>query len=67
MLCDAGRGNIETVLIFYKELHRDVRYHLISNVYINDMIGTVEAAKQRVTVGEDAVSGLTLRMISWGY
>ena len=36
--------------IFYKELHR--------NVYADDVVVAVEAAKQGVTVGEDAVSGL---------
>ena len=34
--CDAGRGNIELLpmLIFYKEWHRDVRYHPICSRYI---------------------------------
>ena len=40
------------MLIFYKELHRDVHYHPISSRYIsNDMIVAGEAAKQGVTLG----------------
>ena len=27
--CDAGGGNVELLLIVYKELHRYVRYHPI--------------------------------------
>ena len=27
--CDAGGGNVKLLLMFYKELHRDVRYHPI--------------------------------------
>ena len=48
------------MLIFYKESHRNARYvspHLFK-VYIDDILVAVEAAKQGVTVGEDAVSGL---------
>ena len=45
-------------MTFYKERHRDVRYHThLFKVYIDDKIA-VEAAKQGVTVGEDTVSGL---------
>ena len=45
------------MLIFYKELHRDVHYYPIySNTVYNDMIIAVEAAKQGVTK-EDTVSG----------
>ena len=40
---------------------------LLFKVYVNDMIVAVEAAKQGATMGEDTVSGLCLRMISWGY
>ena len=52
------------MLIFYKELYRDVRCHLTYSIYIyiiiyiNDLIVAVEAARQGVTVGEDTVSGL---------
>ena len=47
------------MLIFYKELHRDVHYHPTYSryIYINDMIAVV-AAKQGFTMGEDTVSGL---------
>ena len=52
-------GNYPNMLIFYKELHRDVHYHPIYSSYIfNDMILAVEAPKQGVTMGEDTVSGL---------
>ena len=45
------------MLIFYKELHRDVHYHPnVIKVYNNDI--AVEATKQGVTMGEDTVSGL---------
>ena len=50
------------MLIFFMELHRDVRCHVISSryiyIYMNDRIVAVEAAKQGATVGEDTVSGL---------
>ena len=46
------------MLVFRKELHRDVRYHLIYSRYIKDLIIAVEAAKHGVTVGEDTVPGL---------
>ena len=47
------------MLIFYKELHRDVQLSPnLFQVYIDDMIVAVEAAKQGVTMGEDTVSGL---------
>ena len=39
------------MLIFYKELHRDARYH--------DLIVAADSAKQGITMGEDTVSGLT--------
>ena len=49
-------------MIFYKELHRDVRCHPPYSryiyIYINDLIVAAEAARQDVTVGEDTVSGL---------
>ena len=49
------------LLIPHKELHRDV-YTLPPNifeVYINNLIVAVEAAKEGVTVRENAVSGWT--------
>ena len=49
------------MLTFYKESHRDVRYHQIYSkciLSINDMIVAIEVAKQGVTVGQDTVSGL---------
>ena len=49
------------MLIFFKELHRDAHYHqTYFKVYVRDMIIAVEAAKQGVTMGEDAVSGLMI-------
>ena len=57
MCCGAGRGNIQNMLIFSKELHRDVHYRPIYSRYIYDMIVAVEAARQGVTMGEDTVSG----------
>ena len=60
-----------SMLISYKELHRDVRYHLKYSrylVYINALIVVaVEAARQRVTVGGDTVSGLMLTDDFVGY
>ena len=45
--------------IFFKELHRDVRYDVnLWKVNINDLTEAVEAAKQGVTAGKYTVSGL---------
>ena len=48
------------MLLFYKELPRDVRCHLIMySRYIpglNDLVVAVAAGKQGVTAGEDTVS-----------
>ena len=49
------------MLIFCKELYRDVPYHPIYSrhqVYINDLIVAAEAAEQEVAVGNLTVSGL---------
>ena len=48
------------MLIFHKELQRDVRCHPTYSryIYINDLMVAVEAAMKGVTVGEDTVSGL---------
>ena len=47
------------MLIFYRQLHKDVRLSPnIFKAYVNDMIVAIEAAKQGVTMGEDTVSGL---------
>ena len=45
------------MIIGYKK-HRDVLSRTLFKVYINAMIVAVEAAKQGVTVGEDALSRL---------
>ena len=50
------------MMIFYKELTLHKGGTLSPNifeVYINDMIAAVEAAKLGFTMGEDTVSGLT--------
>ena len=48
--CDAERGNI--MLIFYKELHRDVRCHPMYSGHILMTWVAVQAAKQGDTVRE---------------
>ena len=53
--CDAGREFSICVGIFYKEWLRDVRFW-----YLSATIIAVEAAKQGVVAGGDAVSGLML-------
>ena len=57
--CDAGRGNIQICCYFTRSLHKDVHYHPIySKVYVNGMIVEVEAAMQRVTMGEEYGAGV---------
>ena len=58
------------MLIFYKELHRDVPHHLTLSISPNDMILTVvgvKAANEAVTVGGYHVWELKLWIVYWGY
>ena len=49
-------------MLIFQGWHRDVRTstRILFKAYINDMLIAIEAAKQRVTVGEDTVWGLIL-------
>ena len=54
--CDVGRGNIELLDIFQGVEQGCTLTSILVKVYISGMIIAGEAAKQRVTVGEDTVS-----------
>ena len=52
-------GKYRSILIFYKELHRDIlrtSSPILFKIYFNDPIVAVEAAKQEVTMGEHIYS-----------